>query len=181
MNVYAFSVAIFAVLILQTAYAEPTATQYSIAEIMMQKYTLEAEKQSFTVFYRFSVLEGVGEGGTEDLDAKLTSIVVDKERTSLVLSVENIRQDDLMSLRFPYELLSAEGEKFTILADGRQRGYELSVHGQSTNLIFILPENTRQVEVIGTKVIPEFGSVMLAFSAAAASLLAAGVFRKIRF
>ncbi|MEM4391851.1 MAG: hypothetical protein QXG67_03585 [Candidatus Nitrosotenuis sp.] len=177
---HAVFVATFTVLILyQAAYAEPTATQYSIAEIMMQKYTLEAEQQQFTVFYRFSVLEGVVEGGTEDLDAKLTSIVVDKERTSLVLSVENIRQTDLMSLRFPYELLSAEGERFTILADGQQRGYELSVHGQSTNLIFILPENTKQVEIIGTKVVPEFGSVILAFSVA--SLMAAGVFRKIRF
>jgi hypothetical protein len=176
---HVFSVIAFVVLTLQTAYAEPLAVQYSIVEIMMQKYTLDMEQQSFTVFYRFSVLEGVGEGGTEDLDAKLTSIVVDKERTSLVLSVENIRQDDLMSLRFLYELLSAEGEKFTILADGQQKGYELSVHGQSTNLIFILPENTKRVEIIGTKVIPEFGSGLLALSATAASLLAAGIFRKI--
>lgn len=147
--------------------------QYDIAEMMMQKYYLETEQKQFTIFYRFSALEGPVEGGTEDLDARLTLITIDTERTSLVLHMENTQQTDLMSLRFPMDLLSAEGEKFTVLADGQERGYELSVRGESTNLIFLLPKDTAKIDVIGTRVIPEFGSELLILSVVSALLLAA--------
>ncbi|MEM3172107.1 MAG: hypothetical protein QXE82_01055, partial [Candidatus Nitrosotenuis sp.] len=121
----------------------------------------------FTIFYRFSTLEGVVEGGTEDLNARLVLLEVDPSRTSLVFHIDNVNQTDLMSVRFPFSVLSAEEEKFIVLADGQPRGYEISTHKESTNIIFILPENTTKVEIIGTSVVPEFGSGLLVLGAAA--------------
>lgn len=142
------------------AYAEHIIpTQYDIAELMMQKYQIEEEQRQFTVFYRFSMLEGHVEGGTEDHDARIESMGIDKDRTSLVIKVEDIRQTDLLSLRMPEDLISAEGDRFTLFIDGVQKGYELSKQEKATNMIMVLPQGSSTVEVVGTRVIPEFGAV----------------------
>jgi hypothetical protein len=129
-----------------------------IAELMMKKYPLQVDQHDFIIYYRFSTLESVGEGTSEDLEAQITSIEVDHERNSLVIRLDNIAQSDLMSVRFPQELMSAEKGKFTLLIDGKERGYEWSVQEDSRNLIFVIPERTTEVEIIGTRVIPEFAS-----------------------
>jgi hypothetical protein len=134
--------------------------QPDIAELMMQKYQLQVDQRNFTVFYRFSTLEGVG-SGSEDYDVNVMSLAVNQKNFSLVFTVNNIKQADIMSIRFPEELISAEKGKFTILADGKQRGYEMSVQEESRNLIFVVPEHTSKVEIIGTRVIPEFPSAVL--------------------
>lgn len=161
-------IVVLASITVSATYAQNVPMAYDIAEIMMQKHTLDTEGGQFTIFYRFSTLEGVVEGGTEDLDANLLGMEIDLERTSLVFNIENIRQTDLMSIRFPSAILSAENDKFTVLADGQARGYELSTQDESTNLIFILPENTTRVEIVGTRVVPEFSSGLLMLGTAAA-------------
>jgi len=148
--------------------------QRDIAEIMMQKYHLEAEQEQFTIYYRFSILEGAGEGGTENLDARILSMGIDKEQTSLVINIDNIQSTGLLSLRFPEELVSADANNFTLLVDGKERGYELSRQGNIVGMILILPENSTTVEIVGTRVIPEFGPfviVMLTVSLASIAIL----------
>jgi hypothetical protein len=124
---------------------------------MMQKYHLEAAEQAFTIFYRLSMLES-GEISSEDLDGKIVSVEINEERTSLIIKLDNIKQADIMSIRFPQELISAEKGEFTLLVDGKEKGYEWSVQEKSRNLIFVIPPQTTQVEIIGTRVIPEFTS-----------------------
>ncbi|CAE6487328.1 hypothetical protein [Candidatus Nitrosotenuis uzonensis] len=154
---------------------------HDIAELMMQKQILRTDGEQFTIFYRFSILEGAIEGGTEDLDAKLILLEVDPSRTSLVFHIDNVKQTDLMSVRFPFNVLSAEEEKFIVLADDQPRGYELSVHKESTNIIFILPENTAKVEIIGTSVVPEFGSGLLILGLAVTITIIGLSARTVRF
>ncbi len=162
------------------AYAQST-SPHDVAELMMQKQILDTEGGQFTIFYRFSTLEGAIEGGTEDLDARLILLEVDPSRTSLVFHIDNVKQTDLMSVRFPFSVLSAEEEKFIVLADGQPRGYELSVHKESTNIIFILPENTAKVEIIGTSVVPEFGSGLLILGLAVTITIIGLSIRTVRF
>ena len=141
-----------------------------IAQLMMKKYQLQVEEKNFEIFYRLSTIGDMTEGGTEDYDAKVISIDINPERSSLIIKLDNILNSDIMSVRFPQEVLSADKEKFTLLVNGQEKGYEFSVSGKYSNLIFIVPKQTTEVEIIGTKVIPEFTGGLLIL-AAATSLL----------
>ncbi len=141
-----------------------------IAQLMMKKYPLQVEEKNFEIFYRLSTVGTVTEGGIEDHDAKVLSMNINPERSSLVIKLENILDSDIMSVRFPQEVLSAEKEKFTLLVNGQEKGYDFSVSGKYTNLIFIVPKQTTEVEIMGTEVIPEFTGGLLVL-AAATSLL----------
>ncbi|HXG74228.1 MAG TPA: hypothetical protein VNK44_05385 [Candidatus Nitrosotenuis sp.] len=135
--------------------------KYDIAELMMQKHVLSVEEGDYTIFYRLSTAESHAEGTAEDLDAKITSMGINKERTSLMIMLEGVGQTDIMSVRFPNELLSAQGGKFTLLVDGKQRGYESSEQEGKTNMIFLIPSRSKEIEIIGTRVIPEFQSAII--------------------
>jgi hypothetical protein len=135
--------------------------RYDIAELMMQKYTVSVDEGDFTVFYRLSTTESEGEETTEDLDAKIASMVIDKERTSLAIKLDGVAQTDIVSVRFPQELISVEGREFTLLVNGKQKGYEWSEQDGKTTMIFVIPAQTTEIEIIGTRVIPEFPSGMM--------------------
>lgn len=146
---------------------------YDIAELMMKKYPIQVEERTFNVLYRLSTtLESLAEDSGEDYDARMVSMGINPERLSLIIKLDNILQSDVMSVRFPQELLSADKEKFTILVNGKEKGYEFSVSGKYTNLIFIVPSQTTEVEIIGTKVIPEFTGSLLILAAATSLLFA---------
>jgi hypothetical protein len=167
---------IFSILIIpHTSYSESNNSlqliQHDIAELMMQKYTIKVDEKDFITYYRLSTLESVGEGSSEDYDGKITSMEINHERTSLVIKLNNIKQSDILSIRLPHDLISAEKGKFTILANGKERGYEWSVQGEFRNLIFIVPKQTTEVEIIGTKVIPEFTSEILVLVIVSSGLL----------
>lgn len=136
--------------------------QYAdIAEIMMKKYQINMDGTDFTIFYRFSTV-GEGESSDEDHTAQITSIDVNQDRKSLVISLDKINQEDIMSVRFSQELVSSEGKRLTLLIDGKEKGYESSSQDSKSTMIFVLPKDTAQVEIVGTKVIPEFPTSVLA-------------------
>ncbi len=142
-------------------------TQYpNLAQLMMKKYQLQVDEKSFEVLYRLSTLETTAEDSSEDYDAKVVSMGINSERSSLIIELDNILHSDVMSVRFPQELLSADKEKFTLLVNGKEKGYEFSVAGKYTNLIFIITKQTTEVEIVGTKVIPEFTGDLLVLTAA---------------
>ena len=141
------------------AYAdELQLAQYAdIAELMMKKYQINVDNADFTIFYRFSTM-GQGEGSDEDIIATIKSIELDKERKSLIISVDNLNQTDILSIQFPKKLVSAEGTKLTLLVDGKEKGYESNVQDIKRTMIFVLPAKTEKIEIVGTNVIPEFSS-----------------------
>jgi len=160
------------------AFAQVQQIQHTdIAELMMKKYPINVADTDFTIFYRFSTV-GEGESSDEDTQAQITSIDINKERKSLVISLDSINQTDLMSIRFSQELISAEGKRLTLLLDGQEKGYESNTQDDKRTMIFVLPANTKQVEIVGTKVIPEFPSGMLALVVVMPSVLLASVFLK---
>ena len=133
-------------------------SQYAdIAELMMKKYQINVDNTDFTIFYRFSTM-GQGEGSDEDIIATIKSIELDKERKSLIISVDNLNQTDILSIQFPKKLVSAEGTKLTLLVDGKEKGYESNVQDIKRTMIFVLPAKTEKIEIVGTNVIPEFSS-----------------------
>jgi hypothetical protein len=141
-----------------------------LAQLMMKKYQLQVDEKSFEILYRLSTLETTAEDSSEDYDAKVVSMSINSERSSLIVKLDNILHSDVMSVRFPQEFLSADKEKFTLLVDGQEKGYEFSVSGKYTNLIFIVTKQTTEVEIVGTKVIPEFPGGLLVLTAATSLL-----------
>jgi hypothetical protein len=157
------------ILSVSNVYAQITPIQrYDIAELMMKKYTVSVEQDEFTVFYRLSTTGALTEDTYEDLDAKLASIEVNQERQSLVIKLENVYQTDIMSMRIPMELISAEGRQLALFIDGRETQYEWSVKEKYNNMIFIVPPQTAEIEIVGTRVIPEFPSGLLVLIVASA-------------
>ena len=137
-----------------------------LAQLMMKKYQLQVDEKSFEILYRLSTLETTAEDSSEDYDAKVISMNINSERSSLIIKLDNILHSDVMSVRFPKELLSADKEKFTLLVNGQEKGYELSVSGKYMNLIFIVTNQAAEVEIVGTRVIPEFTGGLLVLTAA---------------
>jgi hypothetical protein len=161
------------------AFAQVQQIQHTdIAELMMKKYQISVENTDFTIFYRFSTA-GEGESTSEDLQAQIRSIDINKERKSLMFSLSEINQDDLMSVRFSEELVSAEGKRLVLFIDGRERGYESNTQDGKRTMIFVLPAHTTQVEVVGTKVIPEFPSSVMVLAAVVSGIVLIQKMRKI--
>jgi hypothetical protein len=145
--------------------------KYDIAELMMQKYVLNVDEGDYVIFYRLSTTKSHTEGTSEDLDANITSMTINKERASLVIRLEGVEQTDIMSVRFPNEILSAQGGKFTLFINGQQRGYESSEQDGKTSMIFLIPSRSKEIEIVGTRVIPEFHSVLILLAASSAALI----------
>lgn len=53
---------------------------------------------------------------------------------------------------------SAENEKYTVLVDGVDTGYDLMKYPNDYVVGFVITEETKNIEIIGTRVIPEFGA-----------------------
>lgn len=145
--------------------------QYDIAELMMNKYKLTVGQDEFTLFYKLSTAGSLSEDTHEDLDAKITSIEVNQERQSLVITLDNIAQTDIMSLRLSKDLISAEGKQLALFINGKETMYEWSATETYNNLIFLVPKQTTEIEVIGTRVIPEFPSGLLILIVSSAVLV----------
>lgn len=130
---------------------------HDISQLMMHKYLLDVDGKTYEIFYRFLNMEN----GREDKDATVSSIKIDATNSTLVIKVENILQTDFLSLRIPQEIISAENEKFTIIVDGKEVGYELSYTKDDVIFGIMLPKGSSQIQIIGTAVMPEFGVLTL--------------------
>jgi hypothetical protein len=168
-----FSVSLLVVFTVYPAVADEAILiqQYDIAELMMNKYLVTVEQDEFTVFYRISTTGSFGEGTHEDFEAKITLIEVNQERQSLTIKLDSVAQTDIMSLRIPKELISAEGKQLALFIDGKETQYEWSVKEPYNNMIFIVPSHTAEIEIVGTRVIPEFTSGLLILIVSSAALV----------
>ena len=159
-----------------------TINRRDIAEIMMNKYKISTDQGEFTLFYRLSITGSVGGDTFEDLETKISSVNINQERASLIITFDNVKQTDIMSLMLPKELISAEGEQLALFVDGKEIEYEWSVKEKYNTLIFILPKQTTEVEVVGTRVIPEFPSGLLILGVVSSGLIVGrALAKKLRF
>ena len=106
-----------------------------------KKYVLEIDEHVFDIVY--------------DIDADVLAMAIDQESKSLLVGIENA-QDSQFMISFPKEMIDAENGEFAILANGVEIEYEISSDSQDYTLIFYVPVDSEEVEIIGTHVIPEF-------------------------
>ena len=106
-----------------------------------KKYVLEIDEHVFNVVY--------------DVAADVLAMAIDQESKSLLVGIENA-QDSQFMISFPKEMIDAENGEFAVLVNGVEIEYEISSDSQDYTLIFYVPVDSEEVEIIGTHVIPEF-------------------------
>ena len=132
-----------------------------IGQIMAEKITFELGDDTFDIYYGYKgSLDSIG---AHDDDPVLSSMSINEERKSIEIIMEDVPEKTDFWVRIPHEVLYAEDAQFTVLVDGVDTGYDVTNFPNDFAIGFIITETTENIEIIGTRVIPEFGilSVMV--------------------
>ena len=126
-----------------------------IGQIMAEKITFEFEEDTFDIYYGYK--GSLDSMGSHHEEPTLYSMSINEERKSIEITMEDVPEKTDFWVRIPPEVLYAEGEKFTVLVDGVNTGYDIITFPNDYSIGFIILETTENIEIIGTRVIPEFG------------------------
>ncbi|WP_420545623.1 PEFG-CTERM domain-containing protein [Nitrosopumilus sp.] len=133
-----------------------------IGQLMAEKITFEIGDETFDIYYGYKgSLDSIG--AHDDDDPVLSSMTINEERKSIEIIMEDVPEKTDFWVRIPHEVLYAEDAQFTVLVDGVDTGYDVTNFPNDFAIGFIITETTENIEIIGTRVIPEFGifSVMV--------------------
>ena len=128
----------FLVMIIEPIYAQ------SFEDSNIEKspiYKLEIVEHAYSIPY--------------SVNAKILAMAIDPESRSLLIGLEDTR-DSKFVIDLKHELINAQNNDFVILADGKEIEYQISPDSDSSTFTFFIPAFTEEVEIIGTRVIPEF-------------------------
>lgn len=105
--------------------------------------------QSFQVNYDMA-------GGT------INDMTVSQQDTSLIVSVK-ATSDGNLTMTLPRALIDAKNgasdDQFFVLVDGADTDFSETKTNTDRTITVMVPQDTTQVEVIGTQVVPEFGAL----------------------
>ena len=138
---------------------EAFAQYLDIAQIMGEKVTFEIGDETFELYYGYK--GSLDSMGSEDITPTLSSMNINEERKSIEIVMEDVPEKTDFWVRIPFEVLSAENEEFTVLVDGEDTRYDLMRFPNDYVVGFVISETTENIEIIGTQVIPEFGSLVI--------------------
>jgi len=86
---------------------------------------------------------------------------INPERKSLEITMASVPSNNALWLRLPFEVISAENAQYRVVVDGVDTKYELTKFPDQYALGMIIPKDTKNIEIIGTHVIPEFGALSI--------------------
>lgn len=159
------SLAIFLLLIIPTSsfvFAEhifnPEAyAQYlDISQIESKKVTFTFDEKSYDIYYGYR--GSLDSMGSDEQYPVLSSMNINEERKSIEIVMEDVPEKTDFWVRTPEDVLYADGEKFKVLVDGIDTRYDLMKFPNDYVVGFVISEDTKNIEIIGTRVIPEFGA-----------------------
>ena len=127
-----------------------------ISQLESDKVTFVFDEKEYDIYYGYS-------GSLDDMsssasDPVLSSMDINQENKSIEIVMESVPEKTDFWVRIPDEVLYAENEQFTVLIDGKDIGYDLMKFPTDHVVGFIIDEDTKNIEIIGTRVIPEFGA-----------------------
>jgi len=146
--------------------------------IIRALYSKETQETSFEFYSKQALIEttdifevDAGSYGTFDVDytvrgATIKNMVVDSEIFALIVILET-DDDGAITLKLPRESIDAtktddQDDTFIILIDGIEVPYrEISTNADSRTITIEFEEGDSDIEIIGTFVIPEFGSIVM--------------------
>ena len=97
--------------------------------------------------------------------ANLKNILVQPESNSLVILIDSL-DDGSLSIALPRDVIDAKSsdgfdDSFFILVDGEEALFDETISETERIISVNFPAGTEQVEIIGTFVIPEFGTIAI--------------------
>jgi predicted secreted protein with PEFG-CTERM motif len=116
-----------------------------------QQYAIKDSQsgQSYTVNYDIT-------GATID------DISINPQDTSLIVSLKSANDGNL-TMTMPRSLIDAKAntgdDQFFVLVDGADTDFTESKTNTDRTITVSFPQDTNQIEVIGTQVVPEFGGL----------------------
>ena len=90
--------------------------------------------------------------------AKIIKIIPDVENKSLIIEIETFSDGELM-LTIPKQILDTNEGDFFVLVDGEETNHDSSSTDDTWTLIIPFYNGSEEIEIIGTFVIPEFGTI----------------------
>ena len=100
--------------------------------------------------------------GYEITGGKLLSIMPDVDANSLIVSID-ATSDGSLTLTIPRSVLDAtingEDDDFFVLIDGEEVDFEEVSTSTDRTLTIAFPAGAEEIEIIGTFVVPEFGTI----------------------
>jgi predicted secreted protein with PEFG-CTERM motif len=144
---------------------EAYAQYLDISQIESEKVTFTFDDTSYDVYYGYR--GSLDSMGSDKQFPEVLSMNINQENYSIEIIMKDVPEKTDFWVRTPENVLYADGEKFTVLIDGVDTGYDLMKFPGDYVIGFIISENTEKIEIIGTRVIPEFGTyaiLILGFS-----------------
>jgi len=93
---------------------------------------------------------------------KLLNIIPDIEANSLIVSID-ATNDGSLTLTIPRSILDAtmngEDDDFFVLVDGEEVDFDETTTSTDRTLTIAFPAGAEEIEIIGTFVVPEFGTI----------------------
>lgn len=130
-----------------------------ISQLESEKVTFEFDGNSYDIYYGYR--GSLDSMGSDELYPILSSMSINKERKSIEIIMEDVPKKTDFWVRTPEDVLYAEGEKFKVLVDGVETGYDLMKFPNDYVVGFVISEDTENIEIIGTRIIPEFGVITI--------------------
>ncbi|MFZ9005488.1 MAG: PEFG-CTERM sorting domain-containing protein, partial [Nitrosopumilaceae archaeon] len=94
----------------------------------------------------------------------INKVSPDQEAESLIITVDSISNGTLF-IQLPRDVIDAkfgdDDDDFFVLIDGLETGYEETKSVNDRTLTIQFPAGTEEIEIIGTFVVPEFGTIVL--------------------
>jgi len=131
-----------------------------ISQLEAERFVLEVDEKSYDIYYGYhgSLDDSMGDDSKEPI---VTELVLSQENKSLEVNFEDVPEKTDFWVRIPFDVLTAEKEQYRVLINGVDTGYDLMKMPDGYVIGMIISEDTKNVEIIGTKVIPEFGTVAI--------------------
>ena len=136
---------------------EAFAQHLDISQISAEKFVMQVDDESYDMYYGYS--GSIDSMGSDKPQPILSSMSINQERKSLEITFSEVRENSVFWVQMPDDIISAEKGKFKVFVDGKDTLYDLTIRPEGVGLGMIVPKDGQHVEIIGTKVIPEFGTI----------------------
>jgi len=90
--------------------------------------------------------------------AKIIQIIPDFEMKSLIIEIETYSDGDLR-ITFPKDVIDTDEEGFFVLVDGVETNHKATLNDENWSFVIPFSNGSQEIEIIGTYVIPEFGTI----------------------
>ncbi len=142
-----------------------------IVQLSSEKFTITVDDDSYDMYYGYH--GSLDSMASDEPQPKLSSMGINQERKSLEITFDEVLSNSVFWVRMPDEVISAEKGHFQLFIDGIETRYDLTRFPNDYALGMIIPKGGEHIEIVGTRVIPEFSIMVLPILAISVLLIVA--------